>query len=93
MPDQSPVWTTSMGDPKTEDQIYAALNYYLDLATNKYLAAAAMWNRSAELKNKGNFKEAEQLDYEAQEIHDEGEHAEHVDAERILGIRKRLTGR
>ena len=82
-----------MGDPATVEGAEIARDYYLDLATHHYLAAEALWNRAARLKDAHKYGEGDDLSTHAQEIHEQGQQAEHVDAERMIALLQAFKGR
>ena len=82
-----------MADPTTVEGAEIARDYYLELATQQYSAAQGLWNRAAAMKDVGKYNECEDVSTQAQEIHEEGQHAEHVDAERMITILQTLKGR
>ena len=90
---QGPVWEWFMGDPTTVEGAEIARDYYLDLASQQYFAAEALWNRAAQLKNAHKYGEGDDLSTRAQEIHEQGQQAEHVDAERMIALVQALKGR
>lgn len=92
-PPKRPVWEWFMDDPTTEEGAEIARDYYLDLATQQYLAAEALWNRAARLKDAHKYDEGDRLSTHAQEIHEQGQQAEHVDAERMIALLQALKGR
>ena len=88
-----PVWEWFMGDPTTEEGAEIARDYYGEVADAHYREAEALWNRAARLNNAGKYNESETLSYQAQEIHEQGQHAEHVDQERMIALLQALKGR
>ena len=82
-----------MPDPTTEEGAEIARDYYLDLATQHYLAAEELWNRAARLKDAHKYGEGDDLSTHAQEIHEQGQKAEHVDAERMIALLQALKSR
>ena len=92
-PPKRPVWEWFMDDPTTEEAAEIARDYYGEVADSHYREAAALWNTAARLNNAGKYNESETLSYQAQEIHEQGQHAEHVDQARMIALLQALKGR
>ena len=82
-----------MPDPTTEEGAEIAREYFFELANRKYRLAESLRDQSAKLKNAGDFIAGDDLEFQAQEIHEEGQQAEHVDAERMIALLQALKSR